>query len=158
MLYLLFFFFNQKTAYEMRISDWSSDVCSSDLFERGAHFADALFVTLRELGQPLAQGVGEALLQVGALAARLARVFGQRFAQHVQALVGAGAEFGQARAEAFDALRLRAGQAVELLAQLAAAVALLLAPDRQSVVEGKSVSVSVDLGGRRLIKKKKNTN
>src|SRR3546814_1151937 len=34
MLYLyivIFFFFKQKTAYEMRISDWSSDVCSSDL-------------------------------------------------------------------------------------------------------------------------------
>src|SRR3546814_8907672 len=33
-LFLLFvFFFKQKTAYEMRISDWSSDVCSSDLPE-----------------------------------------------------------------------------------------------------------------------------
>src|SRR3546814_10369026 len=32
MLYV-FFFFKQKTAYEMRISDWSSDVCSSDLLE-----------------------------------------------------------------------------------------------------------------------------
>src|SRR3546814_4114530 len=32
---LHFFFFKQKTAYEMRISDWSSDVCSSDLFETG---------------------------------------------------------------------------------------------------------------------------
>src|SRR3546814_6211783 len=29
----LIFFFKQKTAYEMRISDWSSDVCSSDLLE-----------------------------------------------------------------------------------------------------------------------------
>src|SRR3546814_2900104 len=29
-----FFFFKQKTAYEMRISDWSSDVCSSDLLGR----------------------------------------------------------------------------------------------------------------------------
>src|SRR3546814_3575421 len=28
---VVFFFFKQKTAYEMRISDWSSDVCSSDL-------------------------------------------------------------------------------------------------------------------------------
>src|SRR3546814_3889485 len=28
------FFFKQKTAYELRISDWSSDVCSSDLVER----------------------------------------------------------------------------------------------------------------------------
>src|SRR3546814_19859049 len=32
MYYIVFFFFKQKTAYEMRISDWSSDVCSSDLF------------------------------------------------------------------------------------------------------------------------------
>src|SRR3546814_9244144 len=31
-----FFFFKQKTAYEMRISDWSSDVCSSDL-EASSH-------------------------------------------------------------------------------------------------------------------------
>src|SRR3546814_7235816 len=30
-IFLVFFFFNQKTAYELRISDWSSDVCSSDL-------------------------------------------------------------------------------------------------------------------------------
>src|SRR3546814_6533457 len=30
-LSLLFFFFKQKTAYELRIRDWSSDVCSSDL-------------------------------------------------------------------------------------------------------------------------------
>src|SRR3546814_10010820 len=30
--YVGFFFFKQKTAYEMRISDWSSDVCSSDLW------------------------------------------------------------------------------------------------------------------------------
>src|SRR3546814_1432354 len=34
----VFFFFNQKTAYEMRISDWSSDVCSSDLNMRTLHF------------------------------------------------------------------------------------------------------------------------
>src|SRR3546814_9839263 len=30
-MYSIFFLFKQKTAYEMRISDWSSDVCSSDL-------------------------------------------------------------------------------------------------------------------------------
>src|SRR3546814_6352424 len=32
MFAVCFFFFKQKTAYEMRISDWSSDVCSSDLW------------------------------------------------------------------------------------------------------------------------------
>src|SRR3546814_4529739 len=31
---LFIFFFKQKTAYEMRISDWSSDVCSSDLLKK----------------------------------------------------------------------------------------------------------------------------
>src|SRR3546814_12659930 len=39
---MFFFFFKQKTAYEMRISDWSSDVCSSDLLAltRGERFAE----------------------------------------------------------------------------------------------------------------------
>src|SRR3546814_2605288 len=37
----VFFFFKQKTAYEMRISDWSSDVCSSDLPARAGHCGDA---------------------------------------------------------------------------------------------------------------------
>src|SRR3546814_20294802 len=42
MLFFLFFFFKQKTAYEMRISDWSSDVCSSDL--RRDQIVDPLIV------------------------------------------------------------------------------------------------------------------
>src|SRR3546814_4612720 len=36
---VFFFFFKQKTAYEMRITDWSSDVCSSDLHARLPHGA-----------------------------------------------------------------------------------------------------------------------
>src|SRR3546814_9881728 len=51
---LLFFFFKQKTAYEMRISDWSSDVCSSDLAqgpERLDHGAQPrLVIAEREIG------------------------------------------------------------------------------------------------------------
>src|SRR3546814_11126878 len=35
---LILFFFKQKTAYEMRISDWSSDVCSSDLITDGVQW------------------------------------------------------------------------------------------------------------------------
>src|SRR3546814_1099772 len=39
----MFFFFKQKTAYEMRISDWSSDVCSSDLPAHAErHIANAM--------------------------------------------------------------------------------------------------------------------
>src|SRR3546814_3826240 len=37
---ICFFFFKQKTAYEMRISDWSSDVCSSDLLAPDLNYRD----------------------------------------------------------------------------------------------------------------------
>src|SRR3546814_14896749 len=84
-----FFFFKRKTAYEMRISDWSSDVCSSDLH-----------------AEPMSLD---------------------------------------------DALRLAETRAPELQAREAGL------EDRKSVVEGKSVSVRVDLGGRRIIKKQTQT-
>src|SRR3546814_8612195 len=42
MFFLFFFFFKQKTAYEMRISDWSSDVCSSDLTFSAIYIAPLL--------------------------------------------------------------------------------------------------------------------
>src|SRR3546814_1086133 len=41
----LLFFFKQKTAYEMRISDWSSDVCSSDLLGSSVVWADVTTTT-----------------------------------------------------------------------------------------------------------------
>src|SRR3546814_17096639 len=91
------FFFKQKTAYEMRISDWSSDVCSCDLNGDVVQFAD----------------------------------FEQRF------------------------LKDQRGGALH---DLADSRSLLLtgegaASDRKSVVQGKSVSERVDIGGRRSIKK-----
>src|SRR3546814_5520932 len=46
-LCVVFFFFKQKTAYEMRISDWSSDVCSSDL--KGVPGRPSLFGTTHQL-------------------------------------------------------------------------------------------------------------
>src|SRR3546814_6411920 len=54
---LVFFFFKQKTAYEMRISDWSSDVCSSDLLserrcqQQQGQRADEAAADRREVGQ-----------------------------------------------------------------------------------------------------------
>src|SRR3546814_8261905 len=46
-IYFFFFFVKPKTAYEMRISDWSSDVCSSDL---GSKAGDALALAQPHLG------------------------------------------------------------------------------------------------------------
>src|SRR3546814_4446005 len=45
-IFVHFFFFKQKTAYEMRISDWSSDVCSSDLMAEDC-LQDTLIAALR---------------------------------------------------------------------------------------------------------------
>src|SRR3546814_5612370 len=47
---MCFFFFKQKTAYEMRISDWSSDVCSSDLDILLQHRDRARLIALTGIG------------------------------------------------------------------------------------------------------------
>src|SRR3546814_1284731 len=71
-----FFFFKQKTAYEMRISDWSSDVCSSDLPDEG--------------GQALRPRSGRASSQLrGALGAcRDARIHPAQLARSEERRVG----------------------------------------------------------------------
>src|SRR3546814_5081006 len=60
-LMFLFFFFKQKTAYEMRISDWSSDVCSSDLpRRRAARRADKATISRRQRHEdPVDEAVDE---------------------------------------------------------------------------------------------------
>src|SRR3546814_10827250 len=99
LLVFVFFFFKQKTAYEMRISDWSSDVCSSDLRNSGASG-----VPQRRLPWPTGPPSRDTPVTGTTLAIR--------DGNHASAA-------------------------------------------RQSVVTGKSVSVRVDLGGRRIIKTKK---
>src|SRR3546814_20773429 len=90
----VFLFFKQKTAYEVRISGWSSDVCSSDL--------NALTARRPEL--------------INRVGNRWVAIAHAQYHPHIQ---------------------------------------VLLLKDRKSVVKGKSVSVRVDLGGRRINKKKK---
>src|SRR3546814_5887773 len=71
----VFVFFKQKTAYEMRISDWSSDVCSSDLGVAAAGKATvtatmapvlAAWVTTGVMTQPLADKASAALDRLSA--------------------------------------------------------------------------------------------
>src|SRR3546814_3656604 len=94
-LFHCFFFFKQKTAYEMRISDWSSDVCSSDLVEVGigvepldegpalmAQIAFDLEVRVEAVAEPFA------VLQVAAELAvqRRFRQIGDRSEEHTSEL------------------------------------------------------------------------
>src|SRR3546814_5510093 len=71
---IFFFFFKQKTAYEMRISDWSSDVCSSDLQLVGQRQREPRLGVGRGLG---AYGSGEAGFDVADLCG------GRRLPQHL---------------------------------------------------------------------------
>src|SRR3546814_11784341 len=110
----------------MRISDWSSDVCSSDLQARGgfAHLADR------------------------------AGCRGQRFGPQGLDRVGDD-QFGLQRDGVFeDALDAGFGQRVDAVDRQAKPRGAAGHLDRKSVVKGKSVSVRVDLGGLRIIKKK----
>src|SRR3546814_7030927 len=91
-----FFFFKQKTAYEMRISDWSSDVCSSDLPRRSPR---------RDGG--LARPVVEAAARLFADPARLDILDEQR----------GGAEFGVAGAAVEDADDFEAGVEADEIGQ-----------------------------------------
>src|SRR3546814_9739622 len=100
--HLLFFFFKQKTAYEMRISDWSSDVCSSDLSRRRPAASSPSSWTARTRLRP----------------PKRSRPWWPTASM---------------RNERAGGWRSR---------------------DRKSVAEGKSVSVRVDLGGRRHLKRK----
>src|SRR3546814_1242620 len=60
---MVVFFFKQKTAYEMRISDWSSDVCSSDL--RAARQAEIEADLHDVLPSAAGRGEGGAVLRIG---------------------------------------------------------------------------------------------
>src|SRR3546814_14788695 len=109
------FFFKQKTAYEMRISDWSSDVCSSDLLVVEHHLAETLSRRRAHRHQVGARGEGEGqvhlVLAAAAVAARLLLVDDEAAAdREIHAL---GEDFalavarGEAEGAAVEGLALR---------------------------------------------------
>src|SRR5213075_3440558 len=61
----LFFFFKQKTAYEITRRDWSSDVCSSDLKARNARDASRGGIRHRRVRARVAVAVGQRLSRTG---------------------------------------------------------------------------------------------
>src|SRR3546814_15227302 len=123
---LFFFFFKQKTAYEMRISDWSSDVCSSDLRRRLV----SLEIWAGHYDAPLDE-----------------REIARHYTLTSDDLEIVGRRRGDATRLGFAMLLLTKrwqGRALEAAEVPHAPVA----GERKSDVEGKNVSVRVDLGGR----------
>src|SRR3546814_21102930 len=117
---MTFFFFKQKTAYKRRISDWSSDVCSSDL------------LMILPLTRPASefQPTWSPILNLPVMSFVSARSWRYWHARRQCGVIpGPGMP----------------------------APANRWASDRKSVVEGKRVSVRVDLGGRVFIKNKTNS-
>src|SRR3546814_15547094 len=114
-----FCFFKQKTAYELRISDWSTDVCSSDLaVVVGSQCADQPSCRVTRLSASLVESK---------LPGSLPRASG-------------------------GCRQPTKPMPKEKAAQKSAAICISI--ERTSVEKGKSVSVRVDSGGRRIIKKK----
>src|SRR3546814_15093307 len=149
---LIFFFFKQKTAYEMRISDWSSDVCSSDLAWGGASFrpgkgAEALIETDAAFQQHRHQVQHEGQFVVHPPHAAI----GERTKR--QLCADKGEASGRNRKQR-PAPRPIAGKP-QSEGGHGPSDRRARQTDRKSVVSGKSVSVRVDLGGRRIHKQKK---
>src|SRR3546814_20942506 len=128
-VFISFFFFKQKTAYELRISDLSSDVCSSDLTR-------TVMVAAPQLA-----------LEAAAKVARAAGV--------TPVILGDAIE-GEAR-EVATVMAGIASQ-VRRHAPPAGVPCVLLAGERRSVVGGTRGAVGVDLGGGSINKKKSKIN
>src|SRR3546814_17871004 len=139
MFVLLVFFFKQKTAYEMRISDWSSDVCSSDLISDDGHGID----TGRLVDKAIAAGrlTPEAAARMSE-AEKLDLIFhpGLSTANQVTAISGRGVGMDVVRANVE-----RIGGVIGLDNRHGSGLTLA----RESVVKGKGVSGNVENAGIR---------
>src|SRR3546814_12575330 len=124
---VFFFFFKQKTAYEMRISDWSSDVCSSDLLVDRICHSSLMIADFRN------GTFGENLT-----------IWSCHFT----------ARFGAASISGAKALVRTPNVTRHDYVSGRPDTVHWISIDRKRGVLGKSVSVRVELGGRRLIKKK----
>src|SRR3546814_13337494 len=142
----MFFVFKQKTAYEMRISDWSSDVCSSDL----------KLIIDGKRGQAI---LGEHDPVEAELSANITLVQGIPSGDKMDWIIEKAVELGAVRVVPITARRSvlqlsgeRLRKRLEHWRRIAQAASEQRA--RKSVVEGKSVSVRVDPGGGGRRKKK----
>src|SRR3546814_14603479 len=131
----------------MRISDWSSDVCSSDL-KVGSIFTSS--GTQHGGQESTILGSIPVLLHHGMIIVGLP--YTAQGQMRLDEITG-GSPYGASTIAAPDRSRQPSTNELELASLQGKFVADVARKDRKSVVEGKSVSVRVDLGGRRIIKK-----
>src|SRR3546814_19207278 len=136
----LFFLFKQKTAYDVRISYWSSDVCSSDLFPgnsgRGCVAAN------RPSSSP------------GFLTNRLSPPASSEWRCSSPPSSACSWSSRSFSSSGTDSARGRRDLPAFRLPSAPSSARGLPAGDRKGAVLGKRVSVRVDIGGRRILKKK----
>src|SRR3546814_9909493 len=96
---MMFFFFKQKTAYEVRISDWSSDVCSSDLLELRVI---GVGIGSRNRDRKVADRLDQTI-ELHTLQNRVARVDDQTRTRIIS-WIGVAIEIGRSRVIALDTL------------------------------------------------------
>src|SRR3546814_12450905 len=125
----------------MRISDWSSDVCSSDLLNISRTGKRGIVLDSTRIGQIVRDERKELGLRQDELAA--ASGVGLRFIVDL--------ERGKATAQIGKVITVLAALGCELQIRRPDGI-VIAGRDRKSVVEGKRVSVRVDAGGRRIIK------
>src|SRR3546814_11063336 len=119
-LFVVVFFFKQKTAYELRISDWSSDVCSSDLTD----------AEKKEIRKDQADCMG-CLSQC-------------LFSSWADTDTNSTGRLADPRSFCIQ-------KTLQDIANGGPIENNLMFADRKSVVQGKSVSFRLDIGGRRII-------
>src|SRR3546814_15834986 len=138
--YRYVFFVKQKTAYAMRISDWSSDVCSSDLVDVGGHGAPPVFWCSRSSAFILA-------------ISRRRRTCARRRRSKFSSEIGLPSITSPAAIHATQVSNRIASKPVRGAPSTARGRRASACIERQSVVEGKRVAARMDLGGRRVNKK-----
>src|SRR3546814_16468688 len=139
LLLRIFFFFKQKTAYEMRISDWSSDVCSSDLIAAMSTIRDGISTVHLST-----ENIRSAMVNHAGTATRISESI------HETAVLAAATartvhDLGGATKKAEEQL----GGIDKAFAEVGDHIQRLTRKDRKSVEKGTSVYVRVDPGGRR---------
>src|SRR3546814_11365026 len=143
-LAFFFFFFKQKTAYEMRISDWSSDVCSSDLLSAEWYYGRDSYLSVGYFHKDVSNFISSTRIDANAFGLTTP-IGGPRWNAAIAAL-GSGATVADIRAYIIDTFPDTVTGNILHAAPGDPLVNFEISTDWKSVLWGKRVSVRLYLG------------